>query len=114
VTFAPQMAAKRRNHKSDGRPRLPLIYWRRDAELIPSFRAADEMVSPEPSRRFPRSELIARSSQMRGVREEEEVTTGRLAEDGIGVRGRSRKRALPSASGRGVTSGEGESPSSSQ
>ena len=53
------------------------------------------MVSPLPSRRFPNSDEIARSSQISGVREEDVVTTGRLAEEGIGVRkGASSERVL--------------------
>ncbi len=66
-----------------------MIYCLRDALLTPSLRAAELIVSPPPSRRLPRRELIARSSQMSGVREEDEVITGRFAEEGIGVKERS-------------------------
>jgi hypothetical protein len=37
VTFAPHREAKRMNHKRDGLPLLPFIYWRREAGLMPSL-----------------------------------------------------------------------------
>lgn len=52
---------------------------------MPSLWATAATVIPEPSKRFPKRELIALSSQMRGVREEEVVGAGSLADDGTGV-----------------------------
>lgn len=77
------------NHNREGLPLLPLIYCLRDALLMPSFWAALDMVSPEPSNRDPRRDDIARSSQISGVREEEDVTCGFELKDGNGVSPRS-------------------------
>lgn len=63
-----------------------MIYCLTLAGSIPSLCATEVMVNPEPSKRFPRSELIARSSQISGVREEVVVIVAGLEKDGIGVK----------------------------